>query len=69
MSRDGSRIAETEESERSRHSDAGGLDQRSPGRGPVPGWSADQSRAVRVEALFYRFYRSLGFSGSFLCYE
>lgn len=26
MSRDGSRIAETEESERSRHSDAGGLD-------------------------------------------
>lgn len=39
MSRDGSRIAETEESERSRHSDAGGLDQRSPGpvRGPVPG--------------------------------
>lgn len=37
MSRDGSRIAETEESERSRHSDAGGLDQRSPDHGPVPG--------------------------------
>lgn len=38
MSRDGSRIAETEESERSRHSDAGGLDQRSrAGPGPVPG--------------------------------